>query len=115
MTRIQFWILSGTVGLVCLLFVVQTYLGYKVQTSSAELSRVEQLINQGRETEVRFRQIATRTYQLSQNDPTLRNVLVREQININVQPAPASAAAPAPQPAVSSAPISTNSVRDRPH
>lgn len=114
MNRVQFWVLTVASLILLGLFTTDIVEGYNAQAAARRLSGMHILIGQGKTCYERWQQIAVRTYQLGQQDPALRDVLTRQQINVKprVEQQPAQAAPPASGPASrQSGPSSGNSKR----
>jgi hypothetical protein len=98
MTRLQFWILTVTSSVAGLLLLGQIAVSQMARSTNRELQGMEILIQQGEESNKLWQQIAVRTYQASQQDPTLKEVLSRQQITVSpkaAKPAPPTTPAPA--------------------
>ncbi len=94
MNRTQHGLLVAGSLLVIILLLLQVLFARQAQAAQARIVNAQQVVTEGRNCELRLRQLATRIYQLSQQDQGLKDLLVRQQIAVN-PPAPA-AAAPAP-------------------
>ena len=95
MTRTQHWILLAGSCLVVLFLLLQIVFARQAQYAQARLLTAQQVITDGRNCDVRLRQLAAHIYQLSQQtqDQGLKDILARQQIT--VQSPPATTAAPA--------------------
>jgi len=96
MTRNQYWTLFGGACFVALLLLFQLVTSRNAQFAQARIMAAQQVISEGRNCDLRTRQLATRIYQLAQQtqDQGLKDLLARQQIVSNVPPA-APAGAPA--------------------
>ena len=106
MNRIQFWILTGLSGLVVVLMVAQIVLVRLAAQDQNRNAAAQQYLSLGQTSQGMVKQLAVRIFQDSQKtaDPTLKQVLDRQQITYNPNPSADSnstdnPAAPAPAPA----------------
>jgi hypothetical protein len=97
MTRIQFWTLICTIVILAPLFFAEIFLSRLVQNDQRKLAVLETIAGEGNGYSTRFGQLALRVYQLSAQDPVLKDLLALHQINITKAAAnPAEPTAPAP-------------------
>jgi len=114
MTGTQFWILTCSILLVGSLFFTEIFLGRLVHNDEHKLALLERVVEEGNGYSTHWEQLAVRTYQLSQQDPVLKEVLVRHQIKVNVasettaNPPRTGAASSSPTTSGSPAPNSTS-------
>jgi hypothetical protein len=94
MTKKKFWILNATVAIVVLLLGAEIYLSGQVRLNQQNIALTQRTIAEGPGYHARWEKLALRTYQLSQQDPALKEVLQRQQIQVTPKPGsnvPASA------------------------
>jgi hypothetical protein len=104
MNRIQFWILIALSCLVVLAGTLQLVFSRQAQSSQARIVAAQRTVEQGNVCATRLHQLATRIYQVSQqqHDPELADLLTRHGYTL---PSPSSTTTPeANAPAPSSAP-----------
>jgi hypothetical protein len=104
MNRIQFWILIALSALVVLAGTLQLVFSRQAQSSQARIVAAQQAVERGNVCVTRLRQLATRIYQVSQqqHDQELTNLLARHDIHFTITPsstapetnAPASSSTP---------------------
>jgi hypothetical protein len=111
MNRIQFWVLTASILVVGPLFLTDIFINSLVIENSRKAVAVEQLAQEGPTYNNRWQQLAARVYQVGQQDPALREVLVHQQINVTPKN---SAPAPAPAPAATPAFPNPTSSRNNP-
>ncbi|HUB67558.1 MAG TPA: hypothetical protein VL981_08745 [Candidatus Methylacidiphilales bacterium] len=75
-------ILIFSSSFVGILLLAHVFVSWKAVSAAHELRSLEVLIKEGQESDAVWKQVALRTYQLSQQDEALKEVLKREQINI---------------------------------
>ena len=90
MTRTQFWIATCSSVLVGLLFFAEIFLARQARDDDRKLGALERLVQEGNDYSARWEKLALRTYQLSQQDPVLKEVLVRQKINVTPPPTTSS-------------------------
>ena len=102
MNRNQFWVLITGSCLVVLFLFLQVFLSRQAQYAQARLIAAQQVVTEGRNCDVRLRQLATRIYQVSTQtqDQALKDLLTRQQISV-----PAAATQPAAQPSAAPAAV----------
>jgi hypothetical protein len=96
MTRLQFLVLAITSSVTGLLLLGQIALSQMERSARHERNGMEILIQEGEQSNKLWQQVALLTYQVSQQDPMLKEVLRREQITVspttpNTAPSPAPA------------------------
>jgi hypothetical protein len=94
MTQIKFWTLSASCVVVGILALLEIPATLWLQASSHEFRGMNLLIQQGEQYNALWQKVAARAYQLGQQDPGLKAVLVHQQINVT--PSHPAAGAPAP-------------------
>ncbi len=82
MSLLQYRIFYATCVVVSLLFIAQLALGRVTQAGAQQLSGLEQGIQRGEQYYAQLQQLAARTYQLSQTDAGLKDVVIRQQITV---------------------------------
>ncbi len=110
MSRIQFWILNVTSFFVGATFLVQVYFVHLENSATADLQQTGLAIQEGERMNELFKQVAIQTYRLSQNDPALKDLLLRQGINVSrnesAANSPAAASAPVTAPPPTAYPMS---------
>jgi hypothetical protein len=89
MNRLQFWVFTASAVVVAILAVADLVMAGQVQALNHEAALLERAVPDGERAAQLSRQIATRVYQLSAQDPGLRQLMVREQIIVQNSPPPA--------------------------
>jgi len=92
MKHLQFWILLVGSLFVCALYVEQIYLSRAISQQQQILYSSQQAASLGVTYNSSWKQLATRVYEMSRQDPALADVLKRNQIGIQD---PATSTAPA--------------------
>jgi len=101
MTQSQFWILTCIIVLVVPLFFTEIFLSRLLQNDERKVMILQRIAEEGNGYSTRWEQLAVRIYQMSQQDPALKEVLVRQHIAISPKPpanppTPAASGSPAP-------------------
>jgi hypothetical protein len=108
MNRIQFWILVAASSLVLIAGALQLAFSKQAQASQARIVAAQRTVEQGNVCATRLRQLATRIYQVSQqqHDQELTDLLARHDIHFTVTPSssPSTTAPQTSTPAPSSTP-----------
>jgi hypothetical protein len=110
MKPLHFWISISLSALVALFLLLQAIFTTQAQRAQAEVARAQETISQGQACETRWRQLATRIYQVGQQtqDQALKDLLTRQGINVRVATNAPSATAPAaPAPTAPETPAPT--------
>jgi len=107
MTRNQFLALTVSSIIVALLFLTQVLENRAAQSGSQDLTEMSRVVRNGQTYYDKWKQIALRTYQMSQSDSGLKQVLDRQQITITPPPAPADSTTSSPA-------ASDNTITDKP-
>jgi hypothetical protein len=98
-TRLQFWIFTVGSLVVAALVATDLIIETQVQTYNHRLTVLERVIPEGEESYELSSRIATRIYELSAQDPALKDLMTREQIIVkNTSPTPHPTPAPSPSP-----------------
>jgi hypothetical protein len=96
MNRIQFWILVAASALVLITGTLQLVFSKQAQGAQSRIVAAQQVVERGNVCATRLRQLATRIYQVSQqqHDQELTDLLARHDIHFNVTPSSSSTTAP---------------------
>jgi hypothetical protein len=82
MNRLQFWVLTWSIIVVGPLFISEIFLSRLVREDERKVVLLQGLAQEGGTYSNRWQQLATRVYQMSQQDAALREILVRQHITI---------------------------------
>jgi hypothetical protein len=102
MPQVRYLILIFSSSFVGILLLAQVFVSWRAVAAAHELRGMEILIKEGQESDAVWKQVALRTYQLSQQDDALKEVLKREQINVTSK---TSASAPSASGDTGTAPV----------
>ena len=103
----KYWLFFTTCILLSLIMLVQFVFGRMTQLDGQRLSLEQQTIQQGEQAYVGLERLAGRTYQLSQNDAGLKDVVIRQRITVKQNASTTSSAPAAPPAAAPAAPVAT--------
>jgi uncharacterized membrane protein len=106
MSRLQFWILVAASCFAVLLYLSQIFLLHSLARQKDLFAKDTQLVAVGSTNEAQWKQLARRVYELSRQDSTLADVLVRNQIAVHVN-ATATSVSTEPAPTPANFPVST--------
>jgi len=95
MNRLQFWVLTWSIILVGPLFLTEIFMSRLVHEDRRKVVILQNVAQEGAIYSNRWQQLATRVYQLSQQDPALKDVMERQHITVTPR-APANSAASTP-------------------
>jgi len=99
MNRLQFWVLTWSIILVGPLFLTEIYLSRVVHEDKRKVVILQGVAQEGTIYSNRWQQLATRVYQLSQQDPALKDVMERQHISVTPRAPATGAASMPPEPA----------------
>jgi hypothetical protein len=110
MNRIQFWLLVSLSSLVLVVLISQAGFAVWSERIQVKLLGVQQIIQQGRACDQRWRQLIGRIAEVSQKtqDQALKDLLTRQGITVKVNSDSSSGAAPSPAPPSTPAPAPAN-------
>jgi phage protein D len=107
MNRIQFWVLTGLSSLIVLFLVLQLIVVHYASNDQANLAAAQQRIQRGQASQQLLKQMALRIYTDSQKtqDPGLKDLMSRQQIQFNPSTDASSTDSATPTPAPTPAPL----------
>jgi hypothetical protein len=89
MRALQFWILMLASMIVCGLMIKQVFLTRELNQLQRTLLESQDVVSQGSSYENAWKQLATHIYQASRQDPTLADILRKENVAVHENtPAP---------------------------
>jgi hypothetical protein len=95
MTRLQFWILTASSLIVTLLFAAEAWESHELGHATGKLAGVRFIIHEGEAASARWRNMAARVSTLVPQDPALRDLMLRQRIDLPpAVPATAPTSAP---------------------